>query len=40
VELLLDERHPALQYPGAEAALARDVARLLDQVGSSPAATS
>ncbi len=34
VELLLDERHPALQVPGAEAALARDIARLLDQAGS------
>ena len=33
VELLLDERHPALQLPGAEAALARDIARLLDQAG-------
>jgi len=28
-ELLLDDRHPALQAPGAEAALARQVARLL-----------
>jgi len=33
VELLVDERHPALQLPGAEAALARDIARLLDQAG-------
>lgn len=39
VELLLDERHPALQVPGAEAALARDIARLLDQAGSGPAPT-
>ncbi len=33
VELLLDERHPALQVPGAEGALARDIARLLEQAG-------
>jgi hypothetical protein len=39
VELLLDERHPALRVPGAEAALARDIARLLDQAGSGPAPT-
>jgi DNA-binding transcriptional MerR regulator len=39
VELLLDERHPALQVPGAEAALARDIARILDQAGSGPAPT-
>ncbi len=29
VELLLDDRHPALQRPGAEANLARDIAQLL-----------
>jgi hypothetical protein len=39
VELLLDERHPALRVPGAEAALARDIARLLDQAGSGSAPT-
>jgi hypothetical protein len=33
VELLLDERHPALQAPGAEGAIARDIAQLLDQAG-------
>jgi DNA-binding transcriptional MerR regulator len=33
VELLLDERHPVLQIPGAEAALARDIAHLLAQAG-------
>lgn len=33
VELLLDERHPALQLPGAESAIARDIARLLAQAG-------
>jgi len=36
-ELLLDERHPALHAPGAEAALARDVAHLLAQAGGTPA---
>jgi DNA-binding transcriptional MerR regulator len=36
VELLLDERHPVLQVPGADLALARDVARLLDQAGGGP----
>lgn len=34
VELLLDERHPVLQVPGAEAALARDIADLLDHARS------
>ncbi len=38
-ELLLDERHPALQGPGAETALARDVAQLLSQAGAPPAAS-
>jgi hypothetical protein len=33
VELLLDERHPALQAPGAEAAIAREVTELLAQAG-------
>lgn len=33
VELLLDERHPALRAPGAEAALAREVARLVTEAG-------
>lgn len=40
VELLVDERHPALQGPGAEAALARDVAQLLSQAGGQPPAAS
>jgi hypothetical protein len=39
VELLLDERHPALQVPGAEAALAREIAHLLSQAGGAPPAT-
>lgn len=37
VELLLDERHPALHAPGAEAALAREVAQLVAQAGGAPA---
>jgi DNA-binding transcriptional MerR regulator len=35
-ELLVDERHPALRPPGAEAALAREIARLLAQAGGAP----
>jgi len=40
VELLLDERHPALQMPGAEAAIARDIAHLLAHAGSAPSPTT
>jgi DNA-binding transcriptional MerR regulator len=35
-ELLVDERHPALRPPGSEAALAREIARLLAQAGGAP----
>jgi DNA-binding transcriptional MerR regulator len=35
-ELMLDERHPVLQVPGAEAALARDIAHLLAHAGNAP----
>lgn len=40
VELLLDDRHPVLQVPGAEAAIARDIARLLAQAGGGAPAES
>lgn len=40
VELLLDDRHPVLQVPGAEAALARDIAQLLAQAGTGPSSAS
>jgi len=38
VELLLDDRHPALRSPGAEAVLAREVAQLLGAAGDGPVA--